>query len=265
MKRGACIGKGNTAYVYEWGPSQVLKLFHHPQEARKEAANAEHISKLGVKAPQYGGLVEVDGQAGLIYERIEGPTLLETIQPNLESLSSSARMMARLQAGLHQTAHSHPPSLKRELEAAIRRSPDLSPSSKVALAARLERLPDGASLCHYDFHPGNIILSPEGPVVIDWMNVQIGDAAADAARTSMMLASTAVPPEARDWLSDRQARLYFHDAYVAAYRQESGAPQSTIDAWMLPVLGARLEELGGGEKDEILRWIERLEGTEHAG
>lgn len=48
--------------------------------------------------------------------------------------------------------------------------------------ARL-RKNDGDSLCHGDFHPGNILLSNGHTMVIDFMNVYHGDFLYDVART----------------------------------------------------------------------------------
>lgn len=53
----------------------------------------------------------------------------------------------------------------------------------------LNTLPEGNVICHYDFHPGNIILSTDGPIIIDWMNVLVGNQAADVTRSSMMIQS----------------------------------------------------------------------------
>jgi aminoglycoside phosphotransferase (APT) family kinase protein len=42
-------------------------------------------------------------------------------------------------------------------------------------------------LCHGDLHPSNIILSDDGPVIVDWFDASRGDPIADVARTSMLL------------------------------------------------------------------------------
>ena len=39
------------------------------------------------------------------------------------------------------------------------------------------------SILHLDFHPDNIMLTPDGPVVFDWTNATIGPAAADVAQS----------------------------------------------------------------------------------
>ena len=42
-------------------------------------------------------------------------------------------------------------------------------------------------LCHGDLHPSNVILSPDGPVIVDWYDASRGDAVADVARSCLML------------------------------------------------------------------------------
>jgi Ser/Thr protein kinase RdoA (MazF antagonist) len=42
---------------------------------------------------------------------------------------------------------------------------------------------DGDVIVHLDLHPGNVILSERGPIVIDWSNAGAGSAAMDAAVT----------------------------------------------------------------------------------
>jgi len=53
---------------------------------------------------------------------------------------------------------------------------------------------DGASLLHLDLHPENIIVSPRGPVVIDWTNAGAGEPAKDVALTWLILQTSAGVP-----------------------------------------------------------------------
>jgi aminoglycoside phosphotransferase (APT) family kinase protein len=32
----------------------------------------------------------------------------------------------------------------------------------------IERLSPGDGLCHGDLHPGNVIMTPDGPKIVDW-------------------------------------------------------------------------------------------------
>ena len=56
------------------------------------------------------------------------------------------------------------------------------------LSKEIEALPEGDVLLHGDFHPGNVLLTPDNrTVVIDFMNVCCGPALYDIARTYFLL------------------------------------------------------------------------------
>ena len=63
------------------------------------------------------------------------------------------------------------------------------------LHERLHAIPfDGGCLLHLDLHPDNVLISPVGPVVIDWTNARGGDPAADVAMTWVILETSAGLP-----------------------------------------------------------------------
>jgi aminoglycoside phosphotransferase (APT) family kinase protein len=54
----------------------------------------------------------------------------------------------------------------------------------------------GDRLVHLDLHPENVLLSPNGPVVIDWSNAARGDADDDVALTWAILDTSDIPGSA---------------------------------------------------------------------
>jgi aminoglycoside phosphotransferase (APT) family kinase protein len=62
------------------------------------------------------------------------------------------------------------------------------------LHRRLHEIPfEGATLLHRDLHPENVILSPTGPVVVDWTNAAAGEPALDVALVWVILIGTGLP------------------------------------------------------------------------
>jgi len=61
---------------------------------------------------------------------------------------------------------------------------------------------EGSALLHRDLHPANVILSPDGPVVIDWTNAAGGDPALDVALVWVILVGDGDP------LADEFARAF---------------------------------------------------------
>ncbi len=42
-------------------------------------------------------------------------------------------------------------------------------------------------LCHGDLHPSNVILTDDGPMIVDWFDACRGEPVAEVARTSLLL------------------------------------------------------------------------------
>ena len=199
----------------------------------------------------------VDGRFGLVYERIQGPSMLAEIGSHPLSTPRQARAFARLHADMHSAVGNGLPDLKANLLRAIEAA-GLPPSLAAPVRERLRALPEGAAMLHGDMHPGNVIMSDAGPKVIDWMTVSRGDPAADVAR-SMFLARVGhfrrVGPAARRHVGHPplvRARSYF-----AEYVRRSGVERGRIQAWRPVILAARLAEGIAQEREATLAKLER--------
>jgi tRNA A-37 threonylcarbamoyl transferase component Bud32 len=79
---------------------------------------------------------------------------------------------------------------------------------------RIHRRVLDAGLGHGDFHPQNVLLSPSGPVVIDWSNAHDGNGRADVAFSYVILASSEADfPRWLEWVG-RALRRRFVRAYL---------------------------------------------------
>lgn len=252
MKIGELLGIGNTARVYRWGKTEVIKIFYDQSSAMNEANNAEIISNLKLRSPNYGGLVEYEGKMSIVYERIDGPTMLWNIEPTAQSMSYHARLMANLQCEIHQVEHKILPNLKPKITQQINHSQEISNHDKQMITNRLNSLPDGNAICHYDFHPDNIIISPNGPIIIDWLNLLVGNQEADVTRTSMMIQSHSLPPNAPSWLMHRELRELFNKEYITEYINLTGMEEEFLERWMIPTLAVRIDEMQGEYRQEII-------------
>lgn len=74
------------------------------------------------------------------------------------------------------------------------------------LHQRLHAIPfEGASLVHFDLHPDNVMVSSQGPVVIDWTNAHAGSPDADVAMTWIILETSAgLPGRLLAWVFRRR-------------------------------------------------------------
>jgi tRNA A-37 threonylcarbamoyl transferase component Bud32 len=145
------IASGRASEVFHLGGGRVLRRFNTRGHPEREALVMRHARHHGYPVPEVFEVVE----DALVLARIEGPTMWDVVGED----SSNVPVQAALLAQLHQELH--------EIEA-----PDCLPAVR-----------DASRLLHLDLHPVNVILSPSGPVVIDWTNARRGDPAFDVAVT----------------------------------------------------------------------------------
>jgi hypothetical protein len=104
VRPGARIGQGRTAEVFAWDSDRALKLYYagwSASAAEAEYQMAEAVYKSGAPAPAVDGVMEVDGRHGVIYSRVDGPSLLNHTTARPWTIFRSAHLMAELHARMH--------------------------------------------------------------------------------------------------------------------------------------------------------------------
>jgi uncharacterized protein (TIGR02172 family) len=260
MSKGALIGGGRTTDIYAWGDKSVLKLFHADRSASTveyEAKIARAVYASGAASPALMDTVEVEGRRGLIYERIYGPSLADALKSKPWRLPRLARTFALLHASMHRRSAPALPSQRDRLIWKIEAAEPLPAHLKEAALLSLARLPDGEALCHGDFHPENVIMSPRGSVVIDWIDATSGNPLADVARTSLLLTTAHLHlPSGVSSIAARLLIAAFRKLYLTHYMRATRTSQTQIEAWRLPVTAARLEEGISEEEAWLLATVE---------
>ncbi|MFC0215610.1 phosphotransferase family protein [Paenibacillus chartarius] len=257
------LAQGRTAEIYAHEETdKIIKLFRSgfPEEAiRQEFAVSQQVCGLGVDAPRLFHRVLTDQRHGIVYERIEGSTMLRHLTGKPWLVWKLSRTMAELHARLHRIELSDAKGyawrrLAQELEHQIAAAPLLGEDEKSAVIEALKRLPDGHRLCHGDFHPDNVVLGKKN-WVIDWMTGTRGNPAGDAARTLVLLRCAVLPEEmpiVKKCIVQAMRHL-IAKVYFTRYSQLSGLSSNQIEAWVLPVAAARLNEwIPQGEKLRLL-------------
>ena len=73
-------------------------------------------------------------------------------------------------------------------------------------------------LCHGDLHPSNVILTVDGPMVVDWFDTGRGDPIADIARSTLLISPDAdASPSHLAGAASPELRRTLTDAYLAAH------------------------------------------------
>lgn len=263
MPRGPLLAPGATAEVFAWDDRTVLKLFRPgiPDSwVDHERRLHRWVWEAGLPVPALSGTIHEDGRTGLLFEHVDGPTLLHRLLQSPLEVGTLAKTHASLHHRIHDTPAPDLPPLRPRLTQAIHASPFLQPAEKQTLVGLVQGLSDGDRLLHLDFHPGNIIAGPDGPRVIDWITAARGDPAADVARTTLLFRFARLPAHwgrFKRWVFGRLQREFlarYRDAYAA---HGPGAPSDAdVERWVLPLAATRLaENISQHERTNLLRWV----------
>ncbi|MEV0587321.1 phosphotransferase [Nonomuraea sp. NPDC050310] len=207
------IGAGRTADVYALDECRVLRRYRANTTARAEARIMEHVRAHGFPVPAVHDCTDTD----LVLDRLPGPTMLDALTRRPWLLFRYGRQLAELHDRLH----------------------------TVPAPGWLPRFDGGDRVLHLDLHPGNVILTPGGPMVIDWCNARAGSPAVDLATTVVLLSTGDVPA-----LAARLGRRLFVRVLVGASRTDPGPRIADAAA-------ARMRDpmLSAAEKERLARFV----------
>lgn len=226
--------------MFASGEGRVLKLLHARYPRRKAELELEVTRVLhaaGLPVPAAHEVVEQDGRFGIVFERVDGISLLQRVEQKPWKLFWGARLLAELHVQVHgRTAPAEIPTQREQLETWLKNALDFTPAERSAAEHSLGLVPAGNTVCHGDMHPANILLSSRGPVIIDWTTATRGDPFVDVARTCVLFESAKLPPDAR-WhmhLLLALARRLLHRTYLSNYLKRSRGSVAEV-AKYLPI------------------------------
>ncbi|WNM34822.1 phosphotransferase [Streptomyces sp. Li-HN-5-11] len=156
---GRLLASGRTADVYEIDEAWVLRRDRQGWgDAAAEGAVMEHVRAHGCPVPR---LRPSGSRTELVLERLHGPTMLRACLDGALGAEEAGALLARLLRTVHAVPALH----------------SADPAARVL---------------HLDLHPENVILTADGPRIIDWGNAEDGDPALDWGMSAVILAQAAV-------------------------------------------------------------------------
>jgi aminoglycoside phosphotransferase (APT) family kinase protein len=164
---GPLLAAGREADIFEYGRGRVLRRSREGRSMAREARIMEYVRSQGFPVPAVEEISD-DGCA-MVIERIEGTNMVVMMTKRPWLVPHSGRTLARLHQRLHELA-----------------VPDWLPAAPVGRGDRL---------LHLDLHPLNVMMSPKGPVVIDWANACKGDPTVDVAVAWVLMAVGEIPTD----------------------------------------------------------------------
>ena len=252
------IAEGRTAEIYAWDDHHILKLYRDwcPSDwVDYEARIARAIYEAGIPSPAPGEIVEVDGRRGLIYERLNGISMLQDMNTHPWMLLKHAHSLAVLQVQINQQSIKGLPFYKARLRSDISNTPHLSEDLREKALAMLNALPDAQNVCHGDYHPGNVIITKAGPILIDWMTASSGSPWTDVARTSLLLTIGAKGAGKQVGPMIRLLINLYHRTYLNNYLKLIPDKRNNLKKWMPVIAAARLNEDIAPEREVLIKMI----------
>lgn len=259
---GDKIGEGVFADVHAWAPGQVVKLSKPgiPHWVlQHEARMTRAVFAAGGPAPEVLGEVTLDGRFGIVLPRFDGPPLRQAVRTGAITSEQAGAILATLCLAVHKTPP--PPgalSLREAMDARLRFVGSVLPERIITgVLALIEHLAPDDVLCHSDLHPGNVIMTAQGPRLIDWLGATRAPAAYEIAQCHVLIAE--LDPEHAD---DPQ-RAPISSALQAEYARLAGIAPAALTAAMqpyLPLVRVFLL-LAGAMPDMRERLIQRVEAA----
>jgi aminoglycoside phosphotransferase (APT) family kinase protein len=210
---------------------------------RAEAEYVEAARAVGAPAPSLLGMEEVFGRPASVWERVDGPSLWQQVVDHPNRSADVGRALADVQLALFELVPPVTlPSQRDRLVSKIRLS---AARVDASLALALDLLPERTGtprLCHGDLHPSNVIVSKDGPVLVDWFDACRGDRVADVARSSLTLLPHGATTPTHLPGSDRDTLGVLTRAYLSRLQESLEIPPDLLSRWQAINAVARLAE-----------------------
>jgi aminoglycoside phosphotransferase (APT) family kinase protein len=242
---GDVVARGSRSTIRAFGRGAVIKVPDPGTPVEWILAEAEHVEAVravGAPAPRLLGIEAVGGRAATVWEHVDGTSMWQRVVDRPELSGRMGRLLADVQLDLFDLVTPVTlPTQRDRLASKIRRAAEhVEPS----LGRALELLPPRAGslrVCHGDIHPSNVILAPDGPVVVDWFDASRGEPVADIARTSLLLGDGEhTPPHLPG--ADSATLGLLTRAYVSRLRDRLDLSEDELGLWQAINAAARLAE-----------------------
>ena len=239
MKLDHVIAERKHKTIYRDG-DLVAKVFDESfpkSDILNEALNQARVEETGLNIPKIEEVTKIDGKWAIISDYIEGKTLRELMDENPDKLDEYMNLFVDVQLKILSKKCPLLKRIKDKMQDKISQA-DLDATTRYELHTRLASMKKHDKVCHGDFNPSNVIITPDGtPYVLDWSHATQGNGAADAARTYLL------------FMLGGEKELA--EKYLKLYCFKSDTARQYINNWM-PIVAASQSVKGNPEERELL-------------
>ena len=247
MKLDQVIAERTHKTVYRDG-DKAIKVFDESfrkADVLNEATNLARIEETGLKVPKLREVSVIDGKWAIVTDYIEGETMASLVREHPEMHDELMERFVDIQLEIQSHTCRMLNSLTEKMQHKISDS-KLDATTRYELHTRLAAMPVHKKVCHGDFRPSNIIITPDNEAyVIDWSHVTQGNASADAARTYLLL----------NLYGEKKSA----EQYLNLFCKKSDTARQYVQKW-IPIVAASQSVKGKPEEQEfLLRWASVVE------
>lgn len=207
-----------------------------------EALNQARIEETNLNIPKILEVSTANGKWAIIEEFIEGKSLKELMETDLDNFDKYLEIFVDVQIDIHSQKAPLLNKLKDKMNRKIS-SADLDATTRYELHTRLEGMPKHNKVCHGDLDPSNVIIANDGKrYVIDWAHATQGNASADVARTYLLFCL-----EGKENIAKK---------YLDIFCKKTDTAKQYVQKWM-PIVAASQSVKGNEhEREFLLSWVD---------
>ena len=235
MKLEKVIAVRNSKTIYRDG-SYVIKVFdegYSKADILNEALNIARVEETGLPIPHVEEVTKIEGKWAIVTDYAEGKTIAQLMAENPDKKDEYLERFVDIQIEIQSKTCPMLNRLKEKMKRKI---------SQTGLDATTHN-----KLCHGDFNPTNVVISPDGESwsVLDWAHATQGNASADAARTYLLF-----------WLG---GDIETAEKYLDLFCKKTDNAKQYVQKW-LPIVAASQSVKGKAEEREFLmHWVNVVE------
>ena len=241
------LAQRSNKVIYKDGDT-TLKVFDNDfskAEILNEALNQARIEETGLRVPKLLEVSVIDGKWAIRLEYVPGKTLAQLMDENPDKLDEYLDLFVDIQKEIFSKQAPLLNKIKDKFNRKISSS-RFDATTRYELHTRLDSMKDHKKICHGDFTPSNIIITPGGDYyILDWSHVTQGNAAADAARTYMLFCLKGMDEVA--------------EKYLDLFCKKTDTAKQYVQRWM-PIVACTQSVKGKESEQEFLdRWVNVVE------
>ncbi len=222
---------------------KVFAADYSKSDIFNEALNQTRVEETGLFIPKIHEVRRLDdGRLAIAMDYVEGKSLQTLMDENPDKHGALLKRFIDIQLSMHALTA---PNLNKQRDK-FNRKIDLSgldATTRYELHVRLDSMPKHNKLCHGDFNPSNVLITPDDRAcIIDWSHATIGNASADTARTYLLFKLAG---------NDKTA-----EEYMTMFCKRADTARQYVDNWLPIVAASQMVKGKPQEREMLAKWVD---------